>query len=69
MTETWYILYTGTSEDGAGPGKYAERTTSAAKALRHFARCAGNPYSTGYVLVVTDSYAKIAFSAADIKEP
>lgn len=54
LTETWYLLFGGSSADGRGPGEYQGRTTDREIALRHFKECKNNPYSVGYVLVVTD---------------
>lgn len=53
--ETWYLLYGGISEDGRGPGTYIGRTTNKAKAQKHDAVCRKDPYSTGKVVIVTDT--------------
>ena len=55
MTETWYLLYTGSSEDGQGSGQYLRRTVDRVAAYAHYKTCANNPYSTGSVMIVTDS--------------
>lgn len=52
---TWYLLYGGESEDGMGPGRYIGRTTDCDVAKSHSQSIKKNPYSTGYVLVVTDT--------------
>lgn len=50
----WYLLYGGSSVDGSGPGKYIGRTTESDVAFKHAKECASDPYSTGYVIAVTD---------------
>ncbi len=50
----WYLLYGGSSEDGRGPGKYIGRTTESDVAFKHARECASDPYSTGYVIALTD---------------
>ena len=52
---SWYLLYGGHSEDGRGPGKYVGRTLFRQEALDHAAKCAADPYSTGYAVEVTDT--------------
>lgn len=63
--ETWFLLYGGSSVDGAGPGKYEGRTTDKATAFAHSEKCRRNPYSTGYVLVVTDAKVERAWAQTD----
>ena len=53
-TETWFLLFDGSSADGCGPAKYLGRTTDKSEALEHYKKCEANPYSTGYVTIVTD---------------
>jgi hypothetical protein len=53
--EVWYLLFGGTSDDGAGPGKYIGRTTDYEEAREHYEECKRNPYSVGYVMIVTDT--------------
>jgi hypothetical protein len=53
--ETWYLLYDGHSEDGSGQGHYAQRTTDKTVARKHYEKCKKNPYSTGKVVIVTDT--------------
>jgi hypothetical protein len=53
--ETWYLLFGGTSVDGAGQGQYMGRTTDKEVARQHYQACANNPYSTGNVIIVTDT--------------
>jgi hypothetical protein len=43
MTETWYVLYGGTSVDGMGPGIYVGRTTDEKVALEHYHKCRKDP--------------------------
>lgn len=54
MSETWYLLFDGQSEDGRGSPSYIGRTTDKWKAKAHFDHCNMNPYSTGKVVIVTD---------------
>ena len=54
MTETWYLLYGGDSVDGRGPGEYEGRTCNVFAAAKHYVKITDNPYSTGYVKVITD---------------
>lgn len=60
---TWFLLYGGTSEDGAGPGVYVGRTTDPKVATNHNRNIKRDPYSTGYVLVVTDTQCRRAWSS------
>ena len=55
MTETLYLLFDGTSEDGRGDGTYCGRTTDKSVARKHYDECKSNPYSVGKVIVVTDT--------------
>lgn len=57
MKETWFLLYGGESEDGAGSGRYEGRTSDKKLAKWHYDACEANPYSVGYVLIVTDESA------------
>jgi hypothetical protein len=57
MTETWYCLYAGESVDGRGDAKYVGRTTDENEAKVHYYECKNNPYSTGYVMIYTDTKA------------
>ena len=50
----WFLLYDGSSADGRGPGRYYGRTTSAKKAKQHFEEVYNDPYSTGYVMIISD---------------
>jgi hypothetical protein len=52
---TWYLLFGGTSVDGAGPAKYCGRTVFRDIAQRHFLESSGDPYSVVYVVKVTDA--------------
>lgn len=64
---TWFLLYGGTSADGAGPGKYVGRTTDPEVARAHHHEVKNDPYSTGYVEIVTDSTCRRAWSADEIR--
>jgi hypothetical protein len=55
MTETWYLLFAGTSVDGMGDGNYVGRTTDKSVAKTHWDECRSNPYSVGKVIAVTDT--------------
>lgn len=54
MSETWFLLFDGSSPDGRGFPEYVGRTTDAKAAKKHFTKCHKNPYSTGSVFIVTD---------------
>jgi hypothetical protein len=60
--EVWYLLFGGTSDDGAGDGKYIGRTTDYEEAREHYEECERNPYSVGKVIIVTDTRHCRAFS-------
>ena len=60
--ETWYLLYDGDSVDGRGGARYVGRTTDRKQAEAHYHKCAKNPYSTGYVLIITDKREEHAYS-------
>jgi len=49
---TIYILYSGQSCDGTGPGEYAGYTTDKNEAIKCF-KDSRKPYSTGYVEIMT----------------
>jgi len=53
--ENWYLLYDGQSTDGRGNAKYFMRTTDKHIAEMHYRKILKNPYSTGYVVILTDS--------------
>jgi hypothetical protein len=55
MTETWYLLFAGTTADGRGDANYTGRTTDKSIAKKHWDECKSNPYSVGKVIVVTDT--------------
>ena len=55
LTEAWYLLYGGQSVDGSGPGVYLGRTCNVFEAARHYREISDNPYSTGYIRVITDT--------------
>jgi hypothetical protein len=52
----WFILYGGTSEDGRGPGEYLGRTTLLYVAKEHLDKCISDPYSTGSVQIVCNTF-------------
>lgn len=57
ITQNWFLLFDGSSEDGRGPGSYKSRTTSADTALTFYRKnIKGNSYSTGKVIMVTDTH-------------
>lgn len=58
--EVWYILFGGTSEDGRGRGTYIGRTTDKTVAKKHYEHCRKDPYSTGRVVIYTDTSASEA---------
>lgn len=55
MSDTWYLLFDGTSADGLGSGTYCGRTTDKSVARKHYDECKSNPYSVGEVIAVTDT--------------
>lgn len=55
MTTRWFLLYGGSSADGAGPGGYIGRTEDPEAVKSHLAKIEADLYSTGYVVIVTDS--------------
>lgn len=68
MTGPWYLLYGGSSEDGCGPGKYVGRTVDVFVAAKHYIKISKNPYSTGYVKVVTDDET-VLYSSTGVYTP
>jgi hypothetical protein len=66
--ETWYLLFDGNSPDGRGTGNYLGRTIDVDGALNHFWKTKTNPYSTGYVMIVTDKIFKVAFKESDFPD-
>lgn len=64
----WYVLYSGSSEDGRGPGVYWGRTTSTMTALTFYRKnIKNNPHSTGRVVGFTDGH-EIRFDEDSLKE-
>lgn len=51
--KTIYLLFDGSSEDGRGTPSFIEATEDRIKALSHYQKVTDNPYSTGYVQVLT----------------
>lgn len=68
LTETWYLLFDGDSVDGLGPSEYAGRTCNVVDAARHYIKISENPYSTGYVKVITDDQV-VQYSCIDRYNP
>lgn len=66
--KTWFLLYGGQSEDGMGPSEYLGRTTDPDTAQKFYEAIKSNPYSTGRVLIVTDSKVEMAGLEAEIKD-
>lgn len=64
--EAWYLLYGGESVDGCGRAEYVARTLDKKVALKHFDKINKNPYSTGKVVVVTDSTLYHVFHREDL---
>ena len=61
MTTEWYLLYGGASADGRGEGVYKGRTEIKSRAFTFYCEhIKDNPYSTGKVMIVTDTYIKQA---------
>ena len=54
MSAPWFLLFGGSSADGLGPGVFVGRTTVPAEAERHYRMVRRDPYSTGYVVIVSD---------------
>ena len=67
MFENWYLLYDGQSTDGRGHAKYLTRTTDKHIAEMHYCKTIKNPYSNGYVVILTDTTEKIVSSLNDFK--
>lgn len=56
ISDTWYILYDGTSDDGCGPGTYCGRTYCPVEAYKHWLKIIkAGPYSVGRVDKVTNT--------------
>lgn len=60
ISETWFILFDGSSADGRGSGSYCGRTTNKEIAFKHYEKITANPYSCGKVFIVTDESAENA---------
>ena len=65
MDKTWYLLYDGNSADGRGTGSYMGRTLNQQEARKHYDKCMSNPYSTGKVVIVTDTTERLAGQDTD----
>ncbi len=62
----WFLLYGGSSEDGSGGGVYVGKTADPSVAREHAREVRRSPYSTGYVLVVTDTAVHRCHSVDDV---
>ena len=60
---TWYALFGGESADGRGTPRYVGRTVNFSTAKAHYLRVANNPYSTGRVVILTDTEMRVAEAA------
>lgn len=67
MSKPSYTLYGGESEDGRGAGKYIGRTTDKDKAIKHFKKVSSNPYSTGRVVIQTDTSETVVWRLEDFQ--
>lgn len=65
MSAPWFLLFGGSSADGLGPGVFVGRTTVPAEAERHYRMVRRDPYSTGYVVIVSDASYVRADSCTD----
>lgn len=59
---TWFVLYDGTSYNGIGEGTFMCRTKDKELAKQHYIHCTNNPYSTGKVMIITDTKYDMASS-------
>lgn len=62
---TWFLLFSGQSCDGRGQPTYMTRTEDVKTAKKHYKECKANPYSFGYVAIVTDTVYTIASTTTD----
>ena len=62
---TWFLLFSGQSCDGRGQPTYMTRTEDVKIAKKHYKECKANPYSFGYVAIVTDKGYTIASDNTD----
>ena len=53
--ETWFLLFDGNSPDGMGSSDFIKRTTDKELAIAHYKMTSKNPYSTGKVIIITDT--------------
>jgi hypothetical protein len=67
ISDNWYVLYEGESEDGRGVPSYAGRTYSPKAALAHWEKGMRNPHSIGRVDRITDNVMKHGMTGAEIK--
>ena len=53
---TWFVLFEGISVDGrGGRARFLKRTLDLSEAKAHYQACRDDPYSIGYVLVITET--------------
>lgn len=64
----WFLLFGGSSVDGRGQGAYVGRATDVTIARQHYMRVQHDPYSTGYVMIVTDTAMKRVINLGDLPE-
>jgi hypothetical protein len=62
---TWFLLFSGQSCDGRGQPAYTTRTEDIKVAKKHYKECKVNPYSFGYVAIITDKGYTIASDNTD----
>lgn len=65
MSDVWYLLYGGQSPDGRGEPKYVGRTIDKKVALAHFNKVKKSAYSSGKVVICTDTKLAMAISVED----
>ena len=58
----WYLLYSGSSEDGRGYPQYTGRTLSKEVAYKHYLEVSKSPYSFGRVIIISDDREELANS-------
>jgi hypothetical protein len=72
LTQRWergpiFVLYGGQSVDGSGPGTYEGFTLDRAVAIKHFKGVKANPYSTGFVEVLTPTRSYQPFDLSELE--
>lgn len=64
---TLFMLYEGSSPDGRGYAKLVGKTIHKAAALKHYDVVSSNPYSCGYVKIVTKDNREFCATRRDIE--